>query len=165
MAGLPVLAGYPVLPWAGLMAVGFAAGGVFDLEPARRRRILARSGVALVAAFLVLRGFERLRRPEPVGAQASPVMTVLSFLRTTKYPPSLLFVLMTLGPVLLALAWFERRRPGRRHPLVDDRPRAAVLLRGALLPGARCGVAGSGGAVRRDARVPVGAVPVDGRIA
>ena len=118
VAGVPVVSGYPLLPWAGLMAVGFAAGGVFDLEPARRQRLLVRTGLALVVAFLVLRALNLYGDPSPWTTQASPVMTVLSFLRTTKYPPSLLFVLMTLGPVLLALAWFERRPRPAGHPLV-----------------------------------------------
>jgi uncharacterized membrane protein len=118
VAGVPVVWGYPVLPWAGLMAVGFAAGRLFDLEPSRRRRLLAWTGAALVAAFLALRALNLYGDPSPWSAQASPVMTVLSFVRTTKYPPSFLFVLMTLGPVLLALAWFERRPPAAHHPLV-----------------------------------------------
>ena len=140
VAGLPVMSGYPVLPWAGLMAVGFAAGRLFDLEPARRQRILVRTGLALVAAFLALRALNVYGDPSPWTTQASPVMTVLSFLRTTKYPPSLLFVLMTLGPVLLALAWFERRPPASHASAGDDRTGAALLLRGPLLPGARRGV-------------------------
>ena len=118
VAGVPVVSGYPLLPWAGLMAVGFAAGGVFDLEPARRQRLLVRTGLALVVAFLVWHALNLYGDPNPWTTQASPVMTVLSFLRTTKYPPSLLFVLMTLGPVLLALAWFERRPRPAGHPLV-----------------------------------------------
>ena len=118
MAGLPVLAGYPVLPWAGLMAVGFAAGGVFDLHPAKRRRVLAWTGTALVVAFVAMRLMNQYGDPSPWASQSSAVMTVLSFLRTTKYPPSLIFVLMTLGPVLLALAWFERQTPDRSDPLV-----------------------------------------------
>jgi uncharacterized membrane protein len=118
VGGLPVLAGYPVLPWAGLMAVGFAAGRLYDLDPSRRTRLLTWTGVALVAAFIVLRAINRYGDPSPWSAQASPVMTTLSFLRTTKYPPSLQFVLMTLGPVLLMLAWVERRRPAAAHPLV-----------------------------------------------
>jgi uncharacterized membrane protein len=118
VGGLPVVSGYPVLPWAGVMALGFAAGGLFDLEGARRRRLLARTGLALVAAFVVVRAVNIYGDPSPWSAQATPVMTVLSFLRTTKYPPSLQFVLMTLGPLLVALAWADRRSPAPGHPLV-----------------------------------------------
>jgi uncharacterized membrane protein len=118
VGGLPVVAGYPILPWAGLMAVGFASGGVFDLEPARRRRLLTVAGLTLVAGFIALRTLNQYGDPSPWSAQASPVLTALSFLRTTKYPPSLQFVLMTLGPLLLLLAWCERWRPAPTHPLV-----------------------------------------------
>jgi uncharacterized membrane protein len=118
VGGLPVVAGDPVLPWAGLMAVGFAAGRIYELDSATRHRLLTRAGLALVAAFVVLRAINQYGDPSPWSAQASPVMTALSFLRTTKYPPSLQFVLMTLGPVLLMLAWGERRRPADAYPLV-----------------------------------------------
>jgi uncharacterized membrane protein len=118
VGGLTVVAGYPVLPWAGLMAVGFAAGRLYDLDAARRTRWLTWTGVALIAAFVALRTLNQYGDPSPWTAQGSPVMTVLSFLRTTKYPPSLQFVLMTLGPVLLALAWVERQPPATAHPLV-----------------------------------------------
>ena len=115
---LPVVFGYPVLPWAGLMAVGFASGRIFDLEPARRRRLLTVTGLALLAGFAALRTVNQYGDPSPWSPQTSPVMTMLSFLRTTKYPPSLQFVLMTLGPLLLLLAWCERRAPAPTHPLV-----------------------------------------------
>jgi uncharacterized membrane protein len=118
VGGLPVVAGYPILPWAGVMAVGFAAGRVFDLEPARRRRLLTVTGLALLAGFVALRTVNQYGDPSPWSVHASPVMTALSFLRTTKYPPSLQFVLMTLGPLLLLLAWCERWRPAPTHPLV-----------------------------------------------
>ena len=115
LAGQVAVVAYPVLPWIGLIAVGFAAGPLFDLDVGRRSRLLASTGVGLVAAFVVLRLVNQYGDPQPWSAQPTTVMTLLSFLRTTKYPPSLLFLLMTMGPVLLVLAWFERR------------PRAAML--------------------------------------
>ena len=118
VGGLPVVAGYPVLPWTGIMALGFAAGRLYDLDAPRRQRLLTRAGLALVAAFVVVRAVNGYGDPSPWAAQASPMMTVLSFLRTTKYPPSLQFALMTLGPLLLALAWADRRPPSASHPLV-----------------------------------------------
>jgi len=118
VAGLPVVTGYSVLPWAGLMALGFAAGRLYDLEAAARRRFLTQSGLVLIVAFVAVRAANVYGDPSPWTPQASPLMTVLSFLRTTKYPPSLQFVLMTLGPVLLALAWFERRPRPAGDPLV-----------------------------------------------
>jgi uncharacterized membrane protein len=118
LLGHVVVVAYPVLPWIGLMAVGFAAGVLYDLEPSRRRRVLAWTGSALTLAFLVVRAWNGYGDPQPWSPQPTATLTVLSFLRATKYPPSLIFLLMTMGPVLLALAWFERRPPGTLHPLV-----------------------------------------------
>ena len=109
-AGRLVIAGYPVLPWAGLMALGFAAGAIYDLEPAVRRRILVRSGLALIAAFVVAARRQRLRRPEPVERPGDTGDDRAVVPAHDQYPPSLQFLLMTIGPVLLLLAWFERRR-------------------------------------------------------
>jgi uncharacterized membrane protein len=116
-AGRLVIVGYPVLPWAGLMAVGFAAGAIYDRDPAARHRILVGSGLAFIGAFVALRVVNAYGDPSPWSVQATPLMTVLSFLRTTKYPPSLQFLLMTIAPVLLLLAWFERRRSALRDAL------------------------------------------------
>lgn len=118
VAGMPVMVGYPVLPWAGLMALGFAAGPIFDLEPARRRRLLTRLGIGLVVGFVLLRLVDGYGDPQPWAPQSSAVFTVLSFLRATKYPPSLVFLLMTIGPLLIALAWLDRRPLPPAHPLV-----------------------------------------------
>ncbi len=106
---------YPVIPWIGVMATGYVLGGVFEKDAARRRRVLAGTGALLVLAFLILRYLNGYGDPLPWKGQASPLFTVLSFLNTNKYPPSLLYVLMTLGPALLALAWFEQLR----GPLVN----------------------------------------------
>jgi uncharacterized membrane protein len=112
VAGLPVLVLYPVLPWIGVMAVGYAFGAVYGWEPERRRRFLVRLGVAMIAAFVVVRATNLYGDPSPWSAQKDGVFTVLSFLNATKYPPSLLFVLMTLGPAIALLAWFERAGRG-----------------------------------------------------
>lgn len=118
VAGQVILVAYPMLPWAGLLAIGFAAGGLYHLEPGCRRRILAAAGGLLILSFVALRWWNGYGDPQPWSAQATPEMTALSFLRTTKYPPSLVFLLMTVGPTLLLLAWLERRAPGPQHPLV-----------------------------------------------
>ncbi len=112
VAGLPVLVLYPVLAWIGVMAAGYAFGAVYAWEPERRRRFLLRAGLGMVAAFVVIRASNLYGDPVPWSVQESGVFTVLSFLNATKYPPSLLFLLMTLGPALLALAWFERSGRG-----------------------------------------------------
>lgn len=104
------LVGYPLIPWCGVMALGFALGVVFEWEPGRRKRFLIRVGTAAVVGFIVLRLFNLYGNPFPWTPQRSPALTVASFLNTLKYPPSLHFLLMTLGPALIALALFERAR-------------------------------------------------------
>lgn len=117
LAGTVIVVGYPVLPWIGLIAVGLGAGSLFELEPRRRQRWLIGLGLALSIACVALRWINQYGDPQPWTMQSTPLMTLVSFLRTTKYPPSLIFLLMTMGPVLLGLAWCERRGFGPRHPL------------------------------------------------
>jgi len=98
---------YPVLPWIGVMLIGFGASELFELPAARRNAILLRTGLALTAGFVMLRTVEVYGDPNPWQSQPGGITaTVIDFLNTTKYPPSLLFLLMTLGPaaVLCALA-------------------------------------------------------------
>jgi uncharacterized membrane protein len=110
---------YAILPWFGVMAAGFAFGSVYTLAPNVRRRVLLQLGGAAVVAFLVLRTLNGYGDPNPWAHQAIPRYTALSFLNVSKYPPSLDFVLMTLGPAILALAWFERVNPsGIAAPLI-----------------------------------------------
>jgi uncharacterized membrane protein len=118
VAGLPVVAGYPVVPWVAVMAAGFSAGPLFLLEPHVRRRVLLRLGTALIVGFVLLRAMNVYGDPQPWSVQPSAVFTVLSFFRATKYPPSLAFLLMTLGPALLFLAYLDRRGLRASHPLV-----------------------------------------------
>lgn len=98
-----VLVAYPLIPWVGVTAVGYALGQVFEWDAARRRAFLWRAAVGLTIAFVVVRWLNAYGDPQHWAAQRSVVFTVLSFLNTTKYPPSLLFLLMTLGPTLLFL--------------------------------------------------------------
>lgn len=115
---ISAIAGYPVLPWAGVMALGFWASSIYTWTPGRRARALQIFGLAALAGFVVLRAWNGYGDPAPWSPQASPVMTAVSFLNTTKYPPSLMFLLMTLGPAALLLAWLERTTLGSRHPFV-----------------------------------------------
>ena len=105
--GVSFLAAYPLLPWVAVMAAGFCLGPVMLLTPPRRRQWLIRIGLGLSAAFVVLRGVNVYGDPVRWSGLV-PGMTVLSFLKTTKYPPSLDFLLMTLGPALLMLAVLDR---------------------------------------------------------
>jgi uncharacterized membrane protein len=79
---------------------------------------MIQGGLLLIAAFVLLRTFNLYGDPSDWSPQASPAMSVVSFFRATKYPPSLIFLLMTMGPALLLLAWIDRRGWTPRHPLV-----------------------------------------------
>lgn len=111
-----ILAAYPLIPWIGVTAVGFALGQVFSWEAERRKTFLVRLGVALTVAFVVLRAINVYGDPVPWSAQASPAFTLVSFLNLNKYPPSLLFLLMTLGPALLLLRAVDDNTSGWLRP-------------------------------------------------
>lgn len=111
-----IFVAYVLIPWVGVTAVGFGLGPVFGWDMARRRRFLGRAGIGMVAAFLVLRGFNVYGDPSRWGAQSSGIFTLLSFINTSKYPPSLLFILMTLGPALLLLRAFDGGTPRWLRP-------------------------------------------------
>ena len=107
-AGFFVL--YPLIPWIGVMTAGYAFGRLATLPSARRDRTYLVLGAALVAAFVLLRLGNGYGDPAPWTAQETPWRTALSFLNTTKYPASLLFLLMTLGPAIALLPALERMR-------------------------------------------------------
>jgi uncharacterized membrane protein len=122
VAGVPVVVAYPLVPWFAVMGAGYCLGRAIAGGEATRRRTLAAGGLALTFAFVALRALNGYGDPAPWSPQPTPAMTAVSFLRTTKYPPSLQFLLMTLGPSLLALAWLERRDgPVRRALAVIGR--------------------------------------------
>ena len=118
LGGLTFFVAYPLVPWIAVMALGFCAGPLFLLERPARRRILLVTGLAATAAFLVVRAFNGYGDPFPWAEQPRSGFTLLSFLNTTKYPPSLSFLLMTLGPALILLAWFDRPGLTPLNPLV-----------------------------------------------
>ncbi len=101
---------YPLVPWIGVIALGYVCGSLYTLDPGRRQALLRRIGLALIAAFIVIRATNIYGDPRPWAPQATMLFSVFSFVNTTKYPVSLLYLLMTIGPALLALAWFESRR-------------------------------------------------------
>jgi uncharacterized membrane protein len=102
-----VLIAYPLVPWVGVMAIGYVFGQVFQIEPIRRRSILLQLGIGSVLAFVLIRAVNIYGDPVPWSFQKNGLFTFLSFLNTTKYPPSLSFLLMTLGPALILLAIIE----------------------------------------------------------
>jgi uncharacterized membrane protein len=105
-----VFALYPLVPWVGVMAAGYALGPVFRLDAAVRRRWLLGLGAATTAAFVVLRASNVYGDPAAWSVHETWLATGLSFLNSEKYPPSLLYLTMTLGPGLMLLAAFERAR-------------------------------------------------------
>ena len=108
---------YPLVPWIGVMAAGYAFGAVYELEAERRTRIIRRLGLFCIAAFVVIRAMNVYGDPSRWSVQPTALFTLLSFINTTKYPPSLLYLLMTLGPALVALSWCESRgRPDNSQP-------------------------------------------------
>jgi len=109
---------YPLVPWIGVIAAGYACGAVYRLDAATRGVLLRGMGLASLAVFILLRATNVYGDPRPWAMQQTAMLTLLSFVNTTKYPASLLFLLMTLGPSLLALAWFESRRPSRLERVV-----------------------------------------------
>jgi uncharacterized membrane protein len=110
---------YPLVPWVGVIAVGYAFGAIYKLDPAHRQWLLRRIGLTLIAAFIVIRATNLYGDPRPWSPQATVLFSLFSFVNTTKYPVSLLYLLMTLGPALVALAWFESRRsPSRAEQIV-----------------------------------------------
>jgi uncharacterized membrane protein len=108
--GVDLVVLYPLIPWIGVMAAGYALGPVFTREGAARVRTLFALGVALTAGFILLRATNLYGDPAPWAVQTGPLATVLSFLNCEKYPPSLLYLMMTLGPALMLLAAFEKAR-------------------------------------------------------
>lgn len=115
VAGTSFYVRYPLVPWIGLIALGYAFGPVMRKPDLERQRWLLRVGLALTAAFVLLRLSNLYGDPRPWSVQADPVRTLISFLNTQKYPPSLLYLLMTIGPGLLLLRAFE----GARGRLAD----------------------------------------------
>ena len=103
---------YPLIPWIGVMAVGYVFGALYHMDAQRRRRLLLIIGGIVTALFVILRAINRYGDPSEWAQQKNFVYTFLSFLNTSKYPPSLLFLLMTLGPAILSLALFEARSGG-----------------------------------------------------
>jgi uncharacterized membrane protein len=101
--GHSIFVAYALIPWVGVTAAGYGLGQIYRWPSERRKAFLLPLGTGLTAAFVVLRGINVYGDPLPWSTQRSAAFTVLSFLNTNKYPPSLLYLLMTLGPALLFL--------------------------------------------------------------
>lgn len=108
--GINPIVGYPVIPWIGIISLGYCLGGLYspDIDRTVRKKALRSLGIGAILLFILLRWTNVYGDPSPWSAQKNAVYTLLSFINTTKYPPSLLYALMTLGPALLFLAYTER---------------------------------------------------------
>jgi uncharacterized membrane protein len=110
--------GYPLIPWIGVMAAGYGFGSLLLREPVERRKWLFGLGALLTALFVLLRALNFYGDPDPWSPQRNALFTLFSFLNCHKYPPSLLYLLMTLGPALLALSVLDRGTPRWLKPVL-----------------------------------------------
>ena len=108
-AGHSLVTLYALLPWTGVMLLGYSLGTLYDsgFDAVKRKKYLLYSGLGLLVLFLVLRLFNLYGDPHPWGFQRTTTLSILSFLNVTKYPASLLYLCMTLGPALILLAFTE----------------------------------------------------------
>ena len=111
-----VFAAYPIIPWIGVTAAGYGLGQVYGWDADRRKRFLVRLGLAVTAGFVLLRLSNVYGDPTKFAVQGSAGMTVVSFLDLVKYPPSLLFLMMTLGPAMIFLALVDDATPRLLRP-------------------------------------------------
>jgi uncharacterized membrane protein len=98
-----VFVGYPLIPWVGVTAAGYGLGQIYSWPAERRRKFLLPLGLVMTAGFVLLRWSNLYGDPFHWSTQSSAARTILSFLNTNKYPPSLLYLLMTLGPAMIFL--------------------------------------------------------------
>ena len=99
---------YPLIPWVGVAAAGFGFGELTKWKPARRQNVMIVLGLCLFAVFVILRTIDVYGDPLKWSLKTSALRTGFSFFNCQKNPPSLLFLLMTLGPMLMLLALLER---------------------------------------------------------
>jgi uncharacterized membrane protein len=104
--GLPFAVLYVIVPWIGVMAVGYAFGTIMTYDPERRRKICLAIGLSATALFVVIAGITVARQQAQPGAPPA----ILRMLNQRKYPASPLFLMMTLGPMLAFLPFAERMR-------------------------------------------------------
>ena len=99
---------YPLIPWIGVMALGYAFAEFYARGETSRRSLLLKIGLGATAAFLILRGVNIYGDPTPWTSYDTLLKTAMSFFNVQKYPPSLIFLLMTLGPAMIVLSFAER---------------------------------------------------------
>jgi len=117
-AGRILIAPYTLIPWFAVMSLGYCLGPIFTKPADERQRLLMRVGILMVIALLLVRALNVYGDPVRWSWQPSATFTILSFLNTTKYPPSLSFLLMTLGPALVVLSYLDRVKFSPSNPLM-----------------------------------------------
>lgn len=108
MSGVHLFVRYPLIPWVGVMAAGYGFGSLLQLDRSPRRKYLTGLGIILSLTFVILRATNTYGDPYDWSTEKNVLFTVFSFVNCEKYPPSLLFLLMTLGPAIVSLAVFDR---------------------------------------------------------
>jgi len=116
--GVRFIAAYPLIPWIGVMAAGYGFGSLLLRESAERRRCLFLLGAGLTLLFVLLRGTNLYGDPAPWTSQKDALFTFFSILNCHKYPPSLSYLLMTLGPALMVLSLLDRGTPRWLQPIL-----------------------------------------------
>lgn len=111
-------AGYPILPWIGVIATGYAFGPVMQKSPDVRQPWLLRVGINLTVVFFLLRFTNLYGDAAAWTSQPTGLRTLLSMLDCTNLPPSLCHLLMTLGPTAILLAWLDLKNPEFLKPLL-----------------------------------------------
>ncbi|NES04981.1 MAG: DUF1624 domain-containing protein [Okeania sp. SIO2F4] len=109
---------YPLIPWIAVMALGYAFGTLFEMEKYRRLQLLRKIGLSTIVAFIIIRATNIYGDPKPWSIQSSFPDTLLSFINCHKYPPSLLYLLITLPLAILLLYYFEKSNIRYFKPLI-----------------------------------------------
>ena len=103
-----LIIGYPPIPWLGIMLAGFATGQLFELNEIKRNNLFMKIGIGAILLFIILRFINIYGDPSVWALQKDGLFTFLSFMNITKYPPSLLFCLITLGIMFLKLSYSDK---------------------------------------------------------
>lgn len=117
-SGNSTLIAYPLIPWLGIMLTGYGVGFIFNrnFDPLKRKKILLNAGITAILLFVILRFTNLYGDPRGWSVQKNALFTLMSFVNTTKYPVSLLYTLMTLGPILIIMAWMENWKTNFLEP-------------------------------------------------
>jgi uncharacterized membrane protein len=110
--------GYPLVPWMGVLAAGYGFGKIFLLDAAKRQRWMRLLGLSLIVLFVVIRALNGYGNPRPWQPQSNLLFTIFAFIDVHKYPPSLDYLLITIGPALVLLSYLDKGTPRLLRPLL-----------------------------------------------